>query len=98
MPEVTEKSPCTVKDGKICNDCTLGPDLHCRWDKNVLNGFLAIAFPTIIGTPILFLLLYLLTDRWWPVAVYLVYTVMIFLFEFRFLCSHYPTMQAKECS
>ncbi len=90
MPEVTEKSPCTVQGGAQCSGCTLPEKINCRWDKNVLSGFLAVCWATFFGTFLLLGIAYLLTGRWWPIAAYIVYVVLIFLFEFRFLCSHCP--------
>lgn len=81
---------CTVKDAKECGPCTLNSELHCRWNKNILNGFIAVASPSFVGTLVLLAIIYLITSQWWPIVAYLVLVIVFFGYEIKFLCSHCP--------
>ncbi|TAJ45686.1 hypothetical protein [Methanofollis fontis] len=90
MPDTPDTPPCSVQDGAHCDACTLNERINCRWDRCVLNGFIAVCWATYPGTLVLLGIVFLLTGWWWPIAAYTLYVVGIFLFEFRFLCSHCP--------
>lgn len=81
---------CTVRDDSDCMSCNLGNSLHCKWDREVLGGFIAIASVPFIGTFILLVLIWVLTGQWWPIALYIVLIFIIFGYEISFLCSHCP--------
>jgi hypothetical protein len=90
MAELIADVPCTVRDDADCGACEIRPALHCRWDKNILKSFIAVACPTFVATLIILVLIWILTGQWWPVAAYFLLVSAYFGYEIRFLCSHCP--------
>ncbi len=81
---------CTVKDQKNCTNCDLKESLDCRWNKNILNCFIAIASPIFIGVFLLLGVIFLISGEWWPFIAYVLFIFLIFGYEIKFLCSHCP--------
>ncbi|PXF61968.1 MAG: hypothetical protein C4B59_01700 [Candidatus Methanogaster sp.] len=81
---------CTWNDSSDCANCTIQDELSCRWDRKVLSGFHAIAFPPTIMAIFGIAFVGFLTGVWWLLITYLVYLFAMFGFEIRFLCSHCP--------
>ena len=86
---------CTVSDNADCASCSLGKTLHCKWDKRVLNSFLAAASGTFAGTIIMLIVIWLLTAQWWPIVLYFILIFIIFGYEIKFLCSHCPFYEGE---
>ncbi len=95
MTDETSK-PCTVKQDSPCPACPLPDKIHCRWNRQVLNGFFAIAFPAFIGTLVLLVMFFFITGHWWPIVFYFILIIVIFTCEIKFLCSHCPYYAADE--
>lgn len=95
MDEIPGEKNCTVREDSECESCTLGCSLHCKWDKRILNGFVAIASTPFVGTLIMLVLIRFLTGHWWPLVLYIVLIIIIFGYEFRFLCSHCPYYEGE---
>jgi hypothetical protein len=82
---------CTWNDGSDCTDCAIQDKLACRWDRKILGGFYAIAFPPTIMAIFGIMLVGFLTGVWSFLIAYIIYfLVMLGVFEIRFLCSHCP--------
>jgi hypothetical protein len=82
---------CTWNDDSDCTDCTIQDKLACRWDRKILSGFYAIAFPPTIMAIFGIMLVGFLTGVWWFLIAYIIYFLVMFgVFEIRFLCSHCP--------
>lgn len=82
---------CTWGSGSDCHGCGNYGRLHCRWDRNLLMAFYAIAFPPLVLAAIGIVLVNLLTGKWWPLVVYGIILIVFFVFyEIRILCSHCP--------
>jgi hypothetical protein len=97
--DMKDKNPhniCTWNDDSKCSDCSVKGKVHCKWDKNVLNGFFAIGFPPFIMTIFLTVIIGLAAGSWWWLIAYLVYVTIIFTWEIRFLCSHCP-YYSEDC-
>ncbi len=39
---------CTWDEQVECESCSIQGELHCKWDKKILNGFYATSLPPII--------------------------------------------------
>ena len=39
---------CTWDEQANCASCSIKGELHCKWDRRVLNGFYAASFPPLI--------------------------------------------------
>ncbi|MFQ6124551.1 MAG: hypothetical protein ACE5R6_08110 [Candidatus Heimdallarchaeota archaeon] len=65
--------------------------LNCKWDKNLLTGFLIISFSYIFVVFFGMAVMGLLTRVWWPLIVMIAFFPIFFIFiEIRVLCSHCP--------
>ena len=91
MKNINPHNLCTLDEQSDCTGCGIQGELACKWDKGILTGFHAIAWPPIIVICFSIVLVGFLTGLWWPLIAYLVYFFSIFgIFEIRFLCSHCP--------
>ena len=84
---VETKNPfniCTLNEQSSCASCGLQEKLVCKWDKNILNVFHAIAWPPILIAYFGIVLVSILTGVWWPLIAYVVYFFSMFgVFECR---------------
>jgi hypothetical protein len=91
MTDAPDILPCTVREKENCGRCELDRDLNCRWRKDTLYAFVAVASPTFIATLALLVIIGLQTGSWWGLIGYFILIVLYFLIaEIRFLCSHCP--------
>jgi len=90
MEDAERELNCTVRKDPGCGTCGLGKYLNCRWDKRILNGFLAAASGLFIGTFIILALIWLYTAHYWPLVLYIILLFTLFGYEIKFLCSHCP--------
>ena len=82
---------CTWDEQADCASCHIRGELHCKWDKKILNGFYATSFPPIIIAIFGMVVIGILTGAWWTLIAYIIYIpVMLGFIETRFLCSHCP--------
>ena len=82
---------CTWDEQSDCANCGNNLKLNCKWDKNLLNGFLFIAFPYTIVAFLGIAVTGLLTGVWWPLIAMIAFFPAFFLvLEIRVLCSHCP--------
>lgn len=82
---------CTWDEQADCASCGIQGELACKWDKKILNGFYAIAFPPLMIAILGMVVVGILTGMWWLLIAYVIYIpVMLGIFEIRFLCSHCP--------
>lgn len=82
---------CTWNDGSDCANCAIQDKLACRWDRKILSGFHAIAFPPVLIAIFGIAVVGVLTGVWWFLIAYVIYLFAMFgVFEIRFLCSHCP--------
>ena len=82
---------CTWDEQADCENCDIQGELHCKWDKKILNGFYATSLPPLIIAILGMVVVGSLTGMWWMLIAYVIYfPVMLGIFETRFLCSHCP--------
>jgi hypothetical protein len=82
---------CTWDEQADCASCGIQGELHCKWDKKILNGFYATSLPPIIIAIFGMVVVGILTGAWWMLIAYVVYVpLMLGFLETRFLCSHCP--------
>ncbi|MFA5398740.1 MAG: hypothetical protein GX097_02655 [Methanomicrobiales archaeon] len=89
------EKPCTVKDNQNCAHCGLQGSLDCRWDKNILTSFIAVASPIFIGVFLILGIIFLISGQWWPIVTYVLFLFLIFGYEIKFLCSHCPFYECE---
>ncbi len=74
-----------------CAICGNNMKLNCKWDKNLLTGFLVISFSYIFVAFFGMAVKGLLTGVWWPLIALIAFFPIFFVFvEIRVLCSHCP--------
>ena len=82
---------CTWDEQADCASCSIRGELHCKWDRRVLNGFYAASLPPLVIAVMGMVVVGILTGAWWMLIAYIIYIpVMLGIFETRFLCSHCP--------
>jgi hypothetical protein len=82
---------CTWDENADCDHCAAESFLHCKWDKTVLNGFLASSFPPYLMFILGMVMVGIMTHAWWPLILFVAVLVAFFgFFEIRILCSHCP--------
>ncbi len=82
---------CTWNDQAECQNCSIQGELHCKWDRKLLNGFYATSLPPLIIAIFGMVLIGILTGVWWTLITYVIYVpIMLGVFETGFLCSHCP--------
>jgi len=87
---------CTLADRSNCANCGIQDKLACRWDRKILSGFHAIAFPPTIMAIVGIVFVGFLTGVWWLLIAYLVYLLVMFGVFDRSLCSHCPYYAEKS--
>lgn len=82
---------CTWDKKANCATCGNNLKLNCKWDKNLLTGFLVISFSYIFVAFFGMTVTGLLTGVWWPLIAMIAFFPIFFVFvEIRVLCSHCP--------
>jgi len=82
---------CTWDDNSDCTHCAASSGLHCKWDQNILTGFIATSIPPYLLFILGMVMVGIMTRVWWPLIVYIAFLVGFFgFFEIRILCSHCP--------
>jgi hypothetical protein len=82
---------CTWDEQADCANCGIQGELHCKWDRKILNGFYATSFPPIVIAIFGMVITGILTGAWWMLIAYVIYIpVMLGIIEIRTLCSHCP--------
>jgi hypothetical protein len=91
MDKESNRIICTWDSGTDCIGCGNYGKLHCRWDRDILMTFYAIALPPLIAAIFGIILVNYLIGAWWSLAVYVIFLFVFFvLYEIRILCSHCP--------
>ena len=82
---------CTWDEQAACTSCSIQGELHCKWDRRILNGFYATSFPPLAIAIFGMVVIGILTGVWWMLIAYVIYVpLMLGFLETRFLCSHCP--------
>lgn len=82
---------CTWNTKADCSTCGNNLKLNCKWDKNLLTGFLVVSFSYIFIGLFGMAVTGLLAGVWWPLIAMIAFFPIFFIFiEIRVLCSHCP--------
>ncbi len=89
--DINPHNICTWDENSDCKNCGDHNLLFCKIDKKIANAFIILFAPCMIIAFFCFVVLGIMTGKWWFIIAYGAFTAMLFpVIEFGVLCRHCP--------